>query len=143
MQNMTEAQVREFMRTGSRTGKLATVRADGRPHVKPVWFEFDDETGDVVFLTWHATIAARNMVRDPRVSILVDEEQMPFAWARLDGVASIEPDDPRRVHWATETSRRYVGDARAEEYGTRNGVEGEVVVRVRPTKLVGQNDLAG
>ena len=139
---MRDDEVRRFMRAGSKTGKLATVRDDGSPHVKPVWFDFDDETGDVVFLTWHSTVAARNIERDPRVSILVDEEQMPFAWARLDGVASIHRDDPRKLHWATETCRRYVGNAKADEYGRRNGVDGEVVVRVRPTKLQGQTDLA-
>jgi PPOX class probable F420-dependent enzyme len=139
---MNESEVRRFMQAGSKTGKLATVRADGRPHVKPIWFDFDEETGDVVFLTWHSTVAARNIERDPRVSILVDEEQMPFAWARLDGVASVHPDDARKLYWATETCRRYVGDDRAEEYGRRNGVDGEVVVRVRPMNMVGQSDLA-
>lgn len=139
--SMSESEVRAFMMTGSRTGKVATVRKDGRPHVMPVWFTFDDETGDVVFMTWHTSLKARNMRRDGRVSISVDDEQFPFAWARLDGVASFSEAD--RVHWATETCRRYVGDDRAAEYGARNGGEGGLVVRVRPTRLVGQWDVAG
>ena len=136
---MTEAEIREFMGEGSRTGKLATVRSDGRPHVAPIWFTFD-ENGDVVFMTWHTSLKARNMRRDPRVSICVDDETFPFAWARLDGVAGFS--EAGRVHWATETSRRYVGDARAAAYGERNGVEGELVVRVRPTRLTGQAAVA-
>ena len=138
---MTESEVRDFMMSGSKTGKLATVRKDGSPHVMPVWFAFDSATGDVVFMTWHTSLKARNMQRDGRVSISVDDEQYPFAWARLDGTVSFSEED--RVHWATETCRRYVGDDRAAEYGARNGVEGELVVRVRPTKLVGQWDVAG
>ena len=138
---MSESEVREFMSTGSKTGKLATVRRDGSPHVMPVWFAFDPATGDAVFLTWHTSVKARNMEREPRVSISVDEEEFPFAWARLDGVATLTDED--LVHWATETSRRYVGDERAAEYGARNGVEGERVVRIRPTRLVGQWDVAG
>ena len=44
MRKMTEAEIRAFMGTGSKTGKLATVRADGSPHMVPVWFAFDPET---------------------------------------------------------------------------------------------------
>jgi PPOX class probable F420-dependent enzyme len=141
MQNMTEDEIRAFMRTGSRTGKIATVRADGSPHVVPIWFEFDDATGDLIFMTGDQSLKAKNIIREPRVSIAVDDETFPYAWARLDGTASTSTED--LVHWATETSRRFVGDDRAEEYGRRNGVEGEVIVRVTPTRLVGQTDLAG
>jgi PPOX class probable F420-dependent enzyme len=137
---MTESEVRAFMGTGSRTGKLATVRADGRPHVMPVWFTFDPATGDLVFMTWHTSLKAKNLRRDPRVSISVDDEQFPFAWARLDGTASLTEED--LVHWATETSRRYVGDDRAADYGERNGVAGELVVRVHPTRLIGERNVA-
>ena len=129
------------MRTGSRTGKIATVRADGSPHVVPIWFEFDDATGDLIFMTGDQSLKAKNMIREPRVSIAVDEETFPYAWARVDGTASTSTED--LVYWATETSRRFVGEDRAEEYGRRNGVEGEVIVRVTPTRLVGQTDLAG
>lgn len=129
------------MGTGSRTGKLATVRADGSPHVAPIWFTFDPANGDVVFMTWHESLKARNMRRDPRVSICVDDETFPFAWARIDGIAAMSDTD--LVYWATETSRRYVGDGRAGEYGARNGVQGEQVVRVSPTRLTGEEDVAG
>lgn len=140
MAQMTESQVRQFMGTGSRTGKLATVRADGSPHVVPVWFTFDAATGDAVFMTWHASVKAANMRRDARVAICVDDETFPFAWARLDGIASFH--DADLVHWATETCRRYVGDDRAAEYGVRNGVAGELVVRVQPTNMTGRTDIA-
>lgn len=140
MTEMTEDQILRFMGTGSKTGKLATVRADGRPHVVPIWFTFDEVAGDAVFMTWHSSLKANSMRRDPRVSICVDDETFPFAWARLDGTASFSEED--RVHWATESCRRYVGDARAAEYGIRNGVPGELVVRVTPTRLIGRKDIA-
>ena len=37
---------------------------------------------------------------------------------------------------------RYMGADRAEEYGARNGVAGELVVRVRPAHIVSAFDLA-
>jgi nitroimidazol reductase NimA-like FMN-containing flavoprotein (pyridoxamine 5'-phosphate oxidase superfamily) len=47
MQLMSEAQWREFALAGTRTGKLTVTRADGRPHVTPVWFVLDGD--EVVF----------------------------------------------------------------------------------------------
>jgi PPOX class probable F420-dependent enzyme len=137
---MTEAEIRAFMGKGSKTGKLATVRADGGPHVAPVWFAFDPDTGDPVFMTWHTSLKAKNMRRDPRVSICVDDEAFPFAWARIDGTVTFGEDN--LVFWSTMTCRRYVGDGQAAEFGARNGVAGELVVRVTPTRLVGQTGVA-
>jgi PPOX class probable F420-dependent enzyme len=142
MRWMDPSEIRDFMRSGSRTGKLASVNADGSAHVKPIWFDFDDATGDLMFMTWHGSIAAENMRRDARVSILVDDEHMPFAWARADGVASFSEDPGDRLRWATDTCRRYVGEGLAETFGRRNGVEGELVVRVRLSKLTGQAEMA-
>ena len=140
MQKMTEAEIRAFMGAGSKTGKLATVRADGSPHVAPVWFAFDPDTGDPVFMTWHTSLKAKNMQSDPRVSICVDDEAFPFAWARIDGTVTFSEDN--LVYWSTVTCRRYVGDDQAAEFGARNGVEGELVVRVTPTRMVGQAGVA-
>ena len=145
MVDMTDDDIRDFMRQGSRTGKVATVRSDGAPHVVPVWFDFDDATGDAVFVTGLKTVKSRNIARDGRVSICVDEETMPFSFGRLDGTATIttyESDPEAVLHWATETCRRYVGDDRAEEYGRRNAVPGEGMVRVSPTHMTGELNLA-
>ncbi len=132
--------VKKFMQSGAKTGKLATVRSDGSPHIAAIWFTFDNETGDLIFLTQEESIKFKNIQKDPRVSVLAEDETFPFGWARLDGVATASTSD--LLHWATESCRRYVGDDRADEYGLRNGVPGEVVVRVRATKLVGRTELA-
>ncbi len=134
---MTEDEIRRFMGSGSKTGKLATVRADGRPHVVPIWFDFDDE-GDVMFLTGEETVKAANLRRDPRASLVVDTEEMPFDYARIDGTVTFDDDPDRLLYWATETCRRYVGDDRAEVFGRRNGVPGEVIVRLTPTHMMGE-----
>lgn len=147
MTPMSPEEVVSFMRTGSRTGKLAVTRADGRPHVSPVWFDFDDDTGELVFLTQADTIKGKSLQRDGRISICVDEMDFPFAFARIDGVvASLTSyaDDPDgMLHWSTVTCRRYVGDDRAQEFGRRNAAPGEWVVRIRPTHHVGAGAVAG
>ena len=136
----TDDDVIEFMTTGSRTGKLAVVRKDGRPHVVPIWFDVDRATGELVFMTGAKGLKANCIRRDPRVSICCDDETFPFAFARVDGTAAItthaeDPDGLR--HWATETCRRYVGDDRAEEFGARNSGDDEVLVRITPSRMVG------
>lgn len=140
MRPMSDDDVVSFMRTGSRTGKLAVTRRDGQPHIAPIWFDFDDDTGEIVFVMGRESLKARCIQRDPRVAVCVDTMEMPFDFARIDGVASLTTydDDPvAMLHWATETCRRYVGDDRAEEFGKRNADPAEFLVRVRPTNYVG------
>lgn len=138
---MTPDDVVAFMREGSRTGKLAVTRADGRPHVSPIWFDFDDATGELVFLTHESSVKGACLTRDGRVSICVDVMDFPFDFARIDGeVASLTPydDDPEgMLHWSTTTCRRYVGAERADEFGRRNAAPGELLVRIRPTSHIG------
>ena len=51
------------------------------------------------------------------------------------------PAESRRV--ATLAGGKYMGDARADEFGARNGVTGELVVRLRIEHLVGADEVAG
>ena len=137
---MSESEWRTFVTEGSRTGKLATTRADGRPHVAPVWFVLDGD--DLVFTTWHATVKAANLRREPRVAIAVDDEASPFAFVLVEGVATIADDVGAARVWAERIAARYVGEALAPVYGRRNGVAGELVVRVTPTRIVAQAGVA-
>lgn len=131
---------RNFLLHGTRTAKLATVRKDGRPHVVPVWFDLDGDT--LVFTTWHTTIKAANMKRDGRICLCVDDETPPFAYIMIEGIASFGEDQEALLCWATRIGGRYMGSDRAEEYGKRNGVEGELLVRVTPTRVHFEKSIA-
>jgi PPOX class probable F420-dependent enzyme len=141
MQSMTEEEVKQFITTGTRTGKLATVRSDGRSHVAPIWFDLDED-GTLVFMTWHTSIKAKNIRRDPRVSICVDEEAPPYAFVIIEGTVIISEDPAKRSTWARRIGGRYMGADRAEEYGKRNGVAGELVLRVTPTKIIARKNVS-
>ena len=140
MQGMTVAEYKEFLMTGTRTGKLATVRDDGRPHVAPIWFVLDGDS--LVFTTWHESVKAANIRRDPRVSICIDEEIPPFAFVIVEGTVTITEEPQERLYWATRIAKRYMGSELAETYGKRNSVEGELVIRIEPTKVIAQKELA-
>jgi PPOX class probable F420-dependent enzyme len=138
---MTPEERRAFLLDTPRTAKIASVREDGRPHVAPIWFTLD---GDVlVFTTWHTTIKANNIRRDGRVSICVDDDRPPFAYVLIDGIAEIvDPTPEAFLRWATEIAGRYMGQDKAEAFGKRNAVPGELLVRVTPTKINAQKGIA-
>jgi PPOX class probable F420-dependent enzyme len=137
---MSADEARAFLSAGTRTGKLATVRADGSPHVVPIWFVLDGD--DVVFTTGEDTVKGRALRRDPRVSMSVDDEAPPFAYVRVDGTVAVSEDLEDMLVWATRIAARYMGGDKADAYGKRNAVKGELLVRLRPTKIVGLKDIA-
>lgn len=138
---MTEAEWREFLAHGTRTAKLATTRADGSPHLAPVWFLLDGD--DLVFNTGRETVKGRTLLRDPRVAICVDDERPPFSFVLVQGRASLSEDPADLRSWAGRIAARYMGEDRAEEFAARNGVPGELLVRVRIEKVVALSSLAG
>ena len=137
---MTDAQCRDFMMASPRTAKLSTVRADGRPHVAPVWFALDG--ADIMFTTWHDTVKGRNLRRDPRASVCVDDPDDLYAYVMADGTVTTTEDAGELRHWATVIGGRYMGADRAEEFGARNGVPGELLVRLTPMRLTGLAGIA-
>ncbi|WP_404191059.1 PPOX class F420-dependent oxidoreductase [Streptomyces tauricus] len=137
---MTDEEWRAFVSHGTRTGKLSTVRADGRPHVAPIWFVLDGD--DLVFNTGKDTVKGRNLARDGRVALCVDDDRPPFAFVVVQGRALISEDlDDVRL-WAGRIGSRYMGEERAEEFAARNGVPGELVVRVRIEKVLAEGSVS-
>ncbi|MEP7284197.1 MAG: PPOX class F420-dependent oxidoreductase [Chloroflexota bacterium] len=135
MQVMTPEEYREFMLGTVHTGKLATVRADGRPHVAPIWFDMDGDV--IVFNTNENTIKGKNISRDPRIMLCVDDEKPPFAYALIEGIAEIlNPPPDEAVYWSGRIAARYMGQDQGESYGKRNGVPGEYLIRLTPTKIM-------
>jgi len=134
-------EVRAFLSAGTRTGKLGYVAKDGRPLVAPVWFVLDGE--DLVFNTGATTPKARAIARDPRVVLCVDVAEPPYAFVQVQGTATASEDPDELLRTATAIGRRYMGADRAEEFGKRNGVPGELVVRLRPARVVADFDVTG
>ncbi|MGW1806190.1 PPOX class F420-dependent oxidoreductase [Streptomyces sp. NPDC002078] len=139
-QKMTDVEWRAFVSQGTRTGKLSTVRADGSPHVAPIWFLLDGD--ELVFNTGKDTVKGRNLAQDGRVALCVDDDRPPFHFVVLNGRARLSENLDELRHWATRIAARYMGEDRAEEYGARNGVPGELLVRVPVDQVVAVKDVA-
>jgi PPOX class probable F420-dependent enzyme len=140
MYDMSEDEWRAFLLEGTRTAKLATARRDGRAHVTPVWFVLDGD--DLVFTTAHDSVKGRAVKRDGRVALCVDDERPPYAFVMIEGTASVSTELVELRSYATRIGGRYMGGDRAEEYGARNGVEGELLVRIMPTRVVARGGVA-
>jgi PPOX class probable F420-dependent enzyme len=128
-EKMTEDVWRAFITEGTRTGKLATVGADGSPHIAPMWFLLDGD--DLVFTTEKETVKGRNLLRDGRAEICVDDERPPYSFATLRGCVEITEDPTQLRTWATSIAARYMGEDLAPEFGERNSVPGMLLVRMR------------
>ena len=145
MASLSEPDVRAFLTHGTRTGKLGWTARDGRPLVAPIWFLLEGEGEDttLVFNTGAETAKGRALARDGRVVLCVDLEEPPFAFVQVQGTVTLSSDPDELLRTATELGARYMGEDRAAEFGARNAVPGELVVRITPTKVVAALDIAG
>jgi PPOX class probable F420-dependent enzyme len=132
-------EIRDFLSHGTRTGKLGYVAADGRPLIAPVWFVVHED--ELWFNTGGGTAKGKAVARDPRLVLCVDLEEPPYAFVQVQGVATVSEDRDELVASATAIGRRYMGADRAEEFGKRNGVPGELLVKLRPTKVIAHMDM--
>ena len=141
MSSITDPQVRDFLAHGTRTGKLGYLSPSGRPLVTPIWFIVEDDT--LVFNTGAGTAKGRALAWDPRVTLSVDLEEPPYAFVQVQGDAELSEDPAELLRTATAIASRYMGAEQAEAFGRRNAVPGELLVRLRPTRVVAAFDLTG
>jgi hypothetical protein len=137
---MSDEERRGFLMHGTRTGSVATTRNDGRPHVAPVWFVLDGDV--VVFMTGEDTVKGKTLRRAGQAAICVDDQAPPFSFVTISGRVEIVRDDDEKLRWSIALARRYMGDDLAEEFGRRNAVPTELLVRLPPDNVVALRGIA-
>ena len=150
MTYMSKNETKKFLVRGTFTAKLATVNKDGSPHVVPVWFVLDKRKNltarkieDIVFTTHEDSLKATNIQRDNRVSICVDDQTPQFSFVTIHGTAKLVRQKYNELlKWNTRIAERYMGKDMAEAYGKRNSGEDEIVIRVEPTRILAEKDIA-
>jgi PPOX class probable F420-dependent enzyme len=127
---MSPDEVAQFL-AAPRTLSVATVSADGRPHLSAVWYGFVG--GDIAFLTYRSSQKAVNLMRDPRVTCMVEEGK---AYGELRGVAlvgraEVIDDGDVRFGLALSTGERYDGGASPDDHDQiRASIAKRIAVRV-------------
>ena len=128
-------QARAFLAEGRRTAVFATVRPDGRPHAVPVWYTPDGHAYAIT--TWHETVKARNLAANRVAALVVQDQRPPFDYVVVEGRAELLDDPAECSRLAAILGAKYMGPERAEEFARRNGVPGELVVRIHPVRIHG------
>jgi PPOX class probable F420-dependent enzyme len=108
---------------------VATLTASGAPHTSTVWYLRD---GDTILISVTADkLKARNLARDPRISLTVSDRGNPYHSVDLRGTAELV-DDPEKALPA-RLAERYLGDAGANP--PEPAAVRRLVVRVTPAKV--------
>ena len=140
---MTKDEIRNFLLQGTFTGKLGTINKNGTPHIVPIWFTLDNKN-NILFTTGDTSVKAKNIKRDNRVRLCVDYQVPLYSFVIIDGITEIISNKPTEIYkWAKRIAGRYMGNDKAEEYGRRNSSEDELLIKIKPTKVIGEKDVAG
>ena len=149
MAHMTKSEIKKFLMKDTFTGKLATVKKNGSPHVVPIWFVVEvnsrnrNKVRNIYFTTGGESVKAKNIQRDSRVSICVDDQTRPFSFVSICGIAKLIPYRQKKIlKRATKIAERYMGKKNARAYGERNSGEDEMLVRIIPTKIIAEKNVA-
>lgn len=140
VQPLSQEEIEQFLQ-GPWSARLACVRADGTPHVLPLWYEWD---GDVVWLAASPGAQWKQLVRESdRVSLTIDEPWPPLRRAFIEGCA--ETVSPSDVPGGLQGLRRrlavrYLGRGAVEREELQQ-IEGWDAVRVTPRRISGQQGL--
>ncbi len=124
--------------TGRHVAVLATVGPEGAPVLTPIWYLYRD--GRLYMRTGLESVKARNVRRDPRVTVCVQDEEPPYRSVTVYGRASIEA---AADNLAAEMATHYLGAVGGAGYmrTTRQAVEGseEIALVVTPERVTTQD----
>lgn len=116
--------------------KIATTGEDGWPTLSPVWFTWDGSSFLVV--SKERTGMVRNLRRDPRCGLLVDNYELPYARVSVQGEVEFLGEDFDVVGAMTEMVLRYLGPD-GMEYGKSTFKFPRVPFRVWPRRMTSWN----
>ncbi|MGW3511730.1 PPOX class F420-dependent oxidoreductase [Streptomyces sp. NPDC000994] len=112
---------------------LGTIQPDGSPQLSPVWAKRDGD--DVLVSTTVDRRKKKNLDRDARASVVVQDPDSPYEYAEIRGTAELTTAGARQL--IDELSLKYTGKKYAE-FNPSSAQDAErVIVRIRPRKVVG------
>ncbi|MBI4336531.1 MAG: PPOX class F420-dependent oxidoreductase [Chloroflexi bacterium] len=132
MPRMTDQEWHAYLRRRN-IASLVTLKADGSPHVSPVWYLLDGAA--IYVFTGKGTVKARNLARDARAAFCVASRTRPYRAVLLEGQATLLEegleDMVRRI------SVRYAGRREGGTYARRVLSQGGLVlIRLAPEKVM-------
>lgn len=135
---MSEMNSKEFNEFLSRPliASMTTVGIGGLPQVTPIWYEYDGELFHCVFQ--RNSVKARNLRRDPRVTLCIATHDDPYSYVVAGGKCEISVDGVEDLCYSIST--RYLGEKRGREFAHQSlDTGGMVVLKMRPNKVLAQS----
>ena len=114
---------------GTTLATVVTLMPDGQPQALLTWVDHDGE--HILVNTEPVRQRARNVRRDPRITVLIHSSENAWDWAEVRGrVVETIGGDRARAH-IDELSRRYMG----ADYGRPIGPDGRIILVIEPDKV--------
>lgn len=117
MPKLTDTELRAFLDERGHLARIGTVDDDGMPRVLPLWFLLEGD--DLLFTPRAPAVIWRNLQRDPRVGISIDEEAAPWRKVTVQGTVTVRHppgDDDAWRDVYRRIAKRYVADGAADAY---------------------------
>lgn len=134
---MSQTQIDNFL-DEPHVGIIVTTNRDGTPNPQPVWYL---RRGDALLIrTGARSVKARNIARDARISMCVQQETLPYKSVTLWGTAAVSDADDAALGRAIAV--RYLGETGADRYlamSTDAEPGGEITITLRPDKIFSQD----
>lgn len=132
MAEMTSEKLAEFL-AAPRIAVLGTINADGTPALNPVWYSYEDSRFFVVIPT--TSYYGKNVARDPRITICVQDEQQPYRAVVAKGTAVIEAEGTAIGPRLRALAIRYFGEKKGNAYADGNDASHDILVSLQPDKI--------
>ncbi|MFJ8025407.1 pyridoxamine 5'-phosphate oxidase family protein [Streptomyces sp. NPDC096311] len=100
--------LRAFITGVRRVVKVGVARDNGDPWLQPAWFDVDGD--DLIALISAESMLGRTIERERAVCVCVDDIEIPYAFAVLEGYASAVEDASEAEHWLEKLLGKYRGD---------------------------------
>jgi PPOX class probable F420-dependent enzyme len=107
---------------------FATIRKDGSPHVSPVWVDYDGE--NIVCNTQEGRAKWKHLVRDPRVTVQVQNPDNPYNYIEVSGTATLTTEGGDEH--IDKLAKKYMG---VDSYPLRKPGDVRVIVTIAPDRV--------
>lgn len=105
---------------------VATLRSDGSVHMVPVWV--DVQHGRPVLNTAEGRAWPRNLERDPRVTLSIQNMENPYEYVMIRGRLAERTTEGADQH-IDEMAKKYLGQ---DSYPYRQPDEQRLIIRIEP-----------
>ncbi len=113
---------------------MATIGRDGQPHLTVNWVERDGD--ELLYSTTVSRQQYKNLARDPRISVMINPPDAPYAYAQIRGTVTFSPDPDKEL--PNRLALKYTGKRYADFNPDSVNDAERVIVRITPTKVLGR-----